>query len=302
MRERERGLERVEVDLGHHTAGAAAAVGLDVVERRVEDAVEGSELADLIGGEGVEGLGGQDEEAFAGAAVDLEHIAGEVVHLGQGDGDECFAGGLDRVDEMVAFVGVGQRVEAGHDVPVGDAHHNIGMIDGLAAGIDGGENLGDVARPGAKVEEDGLVCPRGETGVGDLVVAVQDHTTRAFEESAFVFGNAEVEDAVDAEGLAQLLQDGGFPFAAAIRGVHGVEADEALVMEGDPVVGKDGVGSEGFGGIIDDRYVDVVVAKDADELVEFLLGLLLGIGRGGGLEGVVDGGFRIEAEIHRPDH
>ena len=56
----------------------------------MEDAVEGGELPDLVRSEGVEGLRGHDEKAFAGAVVDLEHIAGEVIHLGEGDRDEGF--------------------------------------------------------------------------------------------------------------------------------------------------------------------------------------------------------------------
>lgn len=290
------------MDLGHHTAGAAASVGFDVMEGGVEDAIEDGELPDLVGGERVEGLGGHDEEAFAGAVVDLEHIAGEVVHLRQCDRDECFAGGLDRADEMVVFVGVGQGVEAGDDVPVGNAHHDIGMIDGVAFVVNGGEDLGGVAGLGAKVEEDGLVCPRGEAGIGDLVVAIEHHAAGTFQVETGLLVAGEVKGPVDMEGLTKLFEDGGFAFEATIRGIHGEETDEARVMEGDPVVWKDGVGGKGFGGIIDDRYVDVIVAEDANELVEFLSGLLLGVGRGGGLEGVVDGGFRIEAEIYRPDH
>ena len=81
-------LPRVKVDLGEHAAGAAAAVGLDGIEGGMEDAVESGELSDLVGDEGVEGLRGHDEKTFAGAVVDLEHIAGEVVHLVQGDGEE----------------------------------------------------------------------------------------------------------------------------------------------------------------------------------------------------------------------
>ena len=64
-------LTLLEMDLGHHTTGAAAAIGLDIIKGGVEDAVEGSELPDLIGGKGIVGLGGHDEEAFAGAVVDL---------------------------------------------------------------------------------------------------------------------------------------------------------------------------------------------------------------------------------------
>ena len=299
---RAEGLQGVEVDLGEHTAGAAAAVGLDGVEGRMEDTVEGGELPDLIGSEGVEGPGGHDQEAFAGAVVDLEHIAGEVVHLGQGDGEERFASGLHGVDEMFAFVGVGQGIEAGHDILIGDAHHDVGMIDGLVLFVDGGEDLGGVAGFGAKDEEDGLVGPGREAGVGDLVVAVEDHAAGTFEIETGSLVVGEVKGAVDTEGLAKLFEDGAFAFEPAVCGVHRVEADEALVMEGDPVIRKNRVGGIGIGGVVDDRYVDVVVAQDSDELVEFLPGTLLSVGGGGGLEGVVDGRFRIEAEVHRSDH
>ena len=74
----------------HHATGAPAAIGFDRSEGGMEDAVEGGELPDLVRSEGVEGLGGHDEKAFAGAVVDLEHIAGEVIHLGEGDRDEGF--------------------------------------------------------------------------------------------------------------------------------------------------------------------------------------------------------------------
>jgi len=203
---------------------------------------------------------------------------------------------------MFAFVRVRQGVETGDDILVGDAHHDVGVIDGLALFVNGGEDLGGIAGLSAKIEEDGLVGPGREAGVGDLVVAVEHHATGAFEIKLFVFIFAEVEGPVDMEGFAKLFQNGGFALVAAIRGVHGIETDDALVMEGDPVIRKDGIGSKGFRGVVDDRYIDIVVAEDSDERVEFLLRLLLGIGRGRGLEGVVDGGFRIETEVHRPDH
>jgi len=76
------------VDLGQHAAGATTAIRLDGIERGMEDAVESGEFLDLIGVEGMEGLGGHDEKEFAGAVADLEHITGKAVHLGEGDREE----------------------------------------------------------------------------------------------------------------------------------------------------------------------------------------------------------------------
>ncbi len=50
-------------------------------------------------------------------------------------------------------------------------------------------------------------------------------------------------------------------------------------MEGDPVIGEDGVGCKGFGGIVDDRDIDIVVAEDVDKLVKFLLVPAFGVDR-----------------------
>jgi len=76
------------MDLGQHAAGAAAAVCFDSPEGGVKDTVEGGEFLNQIGGEGVEGLGRHDQEAFAGAVVNLQHVTGKAVHLVGCDGDE----------------------------------------------------------------------------------------------------------------------------------------------------------------------------------------------------------------------
>lgn len=309
-------LKWFEVDLGHHTACGAAAVGFDGGQGGVEDAVEGCELCDLFRVEGMIGLGRHDQQSLGGAVVYLEHIAGEAVHLFEADGDEGFAGGANGGGQVVALGFDGQGIETDDDIAVGDAHHDIGVIDSLSLAIDGGEDFGRIACLVAKVQQDGHVGSRRQAGISDLLFPVEDHAAGAFEENTFLFIVAEVEGPADAEGFPELLQYAGFAFQAAVGGIHGIQTYEALFMKGDPVVGKDGVGGIGLRRVVDNGDVYVVVAEQLYEVVEFKQGLLLrcaggGVagsgdgraGRGGRrLESVVDGGFRVKGEVHRPYH
>jgi hypothetical protein len=73
-------------------------------------------------------------------------------------------------------------------------------------------------------------------------------------------------------------------------------------MERDPVIGKNGIGREGRGCVVDNGDVYAVLSQERDKAFKFLQRLLLGIVRSGCLKGIAAGRFGVKAEVDRSDH
>lgn len=92
VRKDETASKEFQVDLRHHTPGAAAAVGFDGRQWGMKDLIIKGELPDLLRAKGVISLRGHDQQPFALPVMYLQHVAGKVVHLLKADGNKVLAG------------------------------------------------------------------------------------------------------------------------------------------------------------------------------------------------------------------
>ena len=86
----------------------------------------------LLRGQGAAGRLAHDEQGLGLLALQLEHVAGELMHLREGDADDGLAALLEQSFERGALVGVADGVETDDGRGRADVHHHVGVVDGRA--------------------------------------------------------------------------------------------------------------------------------------------------------------------------
>ena len=119
-------------ELSHHTTGSTSSNSLDGVQVSMNQLIHMLQhLVLLLLREGIESFCRHEHELPLLAVLDalqLQHVAAELVDLLAGDVDDLmrFA---ERLDEISAFVGVGDRFQADDRHGGSDAHHHVGVVD-----------------------------------------------------------------------------------------------------------------------------------------------------------------------------
>ena len=119
-------------NLGHHAARAASPEPLDRVQRRHHEVPSGVERGELPDGERAVRAPGHHDEALPLRAGALEDVGGELVHLGEADGDHCAARRGEAGPQVLPGGGIGDCVEADDGKGRPHGQHDVGVVDGAA--------------------------------------------------------------------------------------------------------------------------------------------------------------------------
>ncbi|MNP26416.1 hypothetical protein D3C76_1192730 [compost metagenome] len=122
--------------------------------------------------------------------VDFEHVAGEVLQVLETQGQDVLAGIAQRVFQGLAFMGVGQGIEAGDGELAAYIHHYVAVVDRRLLAINGMEQAQAIVQLFGELAQRGLMGAVGVAGIADPVFAVQNHAASALKEQILLLQRA----------------------------------------------------------------------------------------------------------------